>query len=416
MTRSTDIIAPNSAALEFCRAGIALMCLAGVLGGCGNSSSVVTTHNGATAAISVSASSISFGQSVTITWSSSNAASCTAGGSWSGTIATSGTQQTTPGIPGSAVYSITCGDATASAKLTIYQAPGGSDYAWYQVDMPSCNRESYGVVYNYDTATAIIDSQLQTMYSNGQRRLRIPIYHGRGSFTPGTIMDSTGGTLAPRFLNNLANLLTEIKSVGFEEIEVSFHPEGPNNPTSWTSFSSDYFTENWELIQTLHPIIAGAGIKYHLDLLNEGIPTPSQTVLLEYSQNLWTSYTATFGSSDTVGFSIIPDADRLSEVSEVYGQNPLPPAFDLHFYDNAGMSFASAFTALNGAGFSGKPWILGEAYYNDATEASQLRQQIDATGQPVYFLTQWPLTSAMSCSNVDVAPPVDFSNYLSNHF
>jgi hypothetical protein len=339
-----------------------------------------------------------------------------AGNAWSGTVASSGTQQVTPAVPGSAVYSITCGDASASASLTVYQARGGSDYGWYQIDAATCNRETYGVVYNYDTATATIKSQLQAMYSNGQRRLRIPIYHGRGSFTPGTIMDSTGGALAPRFLNNLTNLLAEIKSVGFEEIEVSFNPQGANLPVNWTSYSSDYFTENWELIQTLHPIIAGSGIKYHIDLLNEGIPPPSLTPMLEYSQILWAAYIAQYGTSDTVGFSIIPDASHLAEVSAVYGQNPAPPVFDLHFYDNADANFAAAFSALNAAGFKGKPWILGEAYYNDATEAPQLRQQIDATGQPVYFLTQWPLTSAMTCQQVDVAPPADFSNYISNHF
>ncbi len=78
---------------------------------------------------------------------------------------------------------------------------GGSNYGWYYL-APPCNREPYGVVYNYNTATATIDSQLQQMYNNGQRRLRIPIYHARG-INSGTIMDSTGGTLAPQFLSNL---------------------------------------------------------------------------------------------------------------------------------------------------------------------------------------------------------------------
>src|SRR5579863_6463063 len=54
-------------------------------------------------------------------------------------------------------------------------ALGGSDYGWYHLD-PPCSREPYGVVYNYDTASGAINSQLQQMYTNGQRRLRIPIY------------------------------------------------------------------------------------------------------------------------------------------------------------------------------------------------------------------------------------------------
>ena len=44
-----------------------------------------------TVSISLSSSSIVLGESVTINWSSSNASSCTANGSWSGSKATSGT-------------------------------------------------------------------------------------------------------------------------------------------------------------------------------------------------------------------------------------------------------------------------------------------------------------------------------------
>ena len=63
------------------------------------------------------------------------------------------------------------------------------------------------------------------------------------------------------------------------------------------------------------------------------------------------------------------------------------------------------------------PWIIGEAYYNDAAEASSLRQEADSTGQKVLYLTQWPLTSDESCSNaVNVAAPVEFSNYQAQDF
>src|SRR5437660_564192 len=88
-------------------------------------------------------------------------------------------------------------NSSASAPPPPAQAGlGGSNYMTYHLD-PPCNREPYGVVYNYDTATATINSQLQQMYNNGQRRLRIPIFHGRG-INSGTVMDSTAGDLASR--------------------------------------------------------------------------------------------------------------------------------------------------------------------------------------------------------------------------
>jgi hypothetical protein len=299
-------------------------------------------------------------------------------------------------------------------------ALGGSNYAWYYLATP-CNREPYGVVYNYNTATSTIETQLQQMFSNGQRRLRIPIFHARG-ISSGTIMDSTGGNLAPQFQTNLAHLLAAVKAAGFLEIEVSFHPQSLNDPTQWTSFSSDYFQENWSLIQNLRPIIAASGMPYHLDLLNEGIPPLGYDALLQYDQMLWNDYVAEFGSSDTLGFSIIADSAHVGQVRTVYGpsafgNNGSPQVFDVHIYDETGSSFATAFNALSSQGYQQVPWIIGEGFYNDAAEATALRQQANGTGQKVLYLTQWPLTSDESCSHaVNVAPPADFSNYAVQNF
>ena len=321
-----------------------------------------------------------------------------------------------------------CGSSSTTTQVTTPPPPpaaalGGSDYGWYQLDSP-CIREPYGVVYNYDTATATINTQLQQMYANGQRRLRIPIYFARGINT-GTIMDSTGGNLSPRFRGNLTNFLAAIKAAGFVEIEVSFNPQSNNQPINWSTFSSDYYNENWTLIQNLRPIIAAAGIPYHIDLLNEGIPplsSPGYAPLLQYDQMLWNDYVAAYGSSDTIGFSIIADAAHANSVSQVYAKsaygNPgAPPIFDVHIYDETGTSFATAYSSLTSQGYKGVDWIIGEAYYNDATEAASLRQQITSTGQTVLFLTQWPLTSGPSCSpDVNVAPPVNFANYQAKAF
>ncbi len=322
---------------------------------------------------------------------------------WIGCSSGGGSKSTTPVIP------------PPAAGL------GGSNYGWYHLDS-NCNREPYGVVYNYDTETSTINSQLQQMYANGQRRLRIPIFHARGLNT-GTIMDSTGGNLAPRFQANLANLLAAVKAAGFVEIEVSFHPQSSNDPTQWgTTFSSDYYQENWSVVQNVRATVAASGIPYHLDLLNEGIPPSGYTAMLEYSQMLWNDYASKFGSADTIGFSIIADSAHATQVSTVYGASAYgnhgaPQLFDVHIYDETGTSFQTAYSALSSQGYQGIPWIIGEAYYNDAAEAAAQRQQATSTGQKVLYLTQWPLTSAMTCSNaVNVAPPSNFSNYQAQDF
>ncbi|MGC2637071.1 MAG: hypothetical protein WA294_07815 [Acidobacteriaceae bacterium] len=318
-----------------------------------------------------------------------------------------------------------CGGGSSTTHITppSTAALGGSDYGWYQLDSP-CIREPYGVVYNYDTATATIDAQLRQMYANGQRRMRIPIYFA-GGINSGTIMDSTGGNLSSRFRANLTNLLTAVKAAGFVEIEVSFNPQSNNQPITWTTFSSDYYNENWTLIQNLRPIIAASGIPYHTDLLNEGIlPLASggYAALLQYDQMQWNDYVAAYGGSDTLGFSIIADAAHANSVSTVYGASAYgnhgaPPLFDVHIYDETGISFATAYSSLASQGYTGVDWIIGEAYYNDAAEAASLRQQITSTGQTVLYLTQWPLTSGQSCSpDVDVAPAANFANYQARGF
>lgn len=297
---------------------------------------------------------------------------------------------------------------------------GGSNYGWYALG-PSCDREPYGVVYNYDVESATIDSELQQMYANGQRRLRIPIFHARG-INSGSIMDSTGGNLAPRFQANFANLLAAIKAAGFVEIEVSFHPQAFNDPTQWSTFSDDFFQENWSLIQNLHPIIASAGLPYHIDLLNEGIPPAGYDALLEYDQMLWNDYVSTFGSDDTLGFSIIADSAHVGQASAVYGPSAFgdhgsPALFDLHIYRDTANSFSTSFTSLSAQGYSGVGWIIGEAFYNDASEAAALRQAAASTGQQVLYLTQWPETADQSCSpDVNVPVPLEFSNYQKRGF
>ena len=74
-----------------------------------------------TVSISVNPTTIAVGGSATLTWSSSNATSCTASGAWSGTQSTSGSQTVSSSMAGSDTYTLTCmgsgGSASASAVL-----------------------------------------------------------------------------------------------------------------------------------------------------------------------------------------------------------------------------------------------------------------------------------------------------------
>jgi Subtilase family len=80
--------------------------------------------------LSLALSSIVSGSSTTISWSSANTTGCTATGSWSGAMATSGSQSLTPTAQGTDTYTLACANATgaspaASIKLTV-TAPASS--------------------------------------------------------------------------------------------------------------------------------------------------------------------------------------------------------------------------------------------------------------------------------------------------
>jgi hypothetical protein len=78
--------------------------------------------------LTLASSSIATGKSTTITWSSADTTSCTASGSWSGALATSGSQTVKPTAQGTDTYTLACANATgaspaASANLTVTAAP-----------------------------------------------------------------------------------------------------------------------------------------------------------------------------------------------------------------------------------------------------------------------------------------------------
>jgi hypothetical protein len=85
-----------------------------------------TSSPAPTVTIAVAPTTIGAGQSATLTWSSTNATSCTASGAWSGTQATSGTLSENPTAGGTATYTLTCtgsgGSAQGSATLNVTAA------------------------------------------------------------------------------------------------------------------------------------------------------------------------------------------------------------------------------------------------------------------------------------------------------
>ncbi len=96
-------------------------------GGTASNTASVNVIAPPTVTISASPASIALGSTSTLTWSSTNATSCTASGAWTGSEATSGSLSVKPSATGTSSYMLTCtgagGSASNSASVTVSAAP-----------------------------------------------------------------------------------------------------------------------------------------------------------------------------------------------------------------------------------------------------------------------------------------------------
>ncbi|AHH97118.1 hypothetical protein [Kutzneria albida] len=299
------------------------------------------------------------------------------------------------------------GAASAQPMGTTALA-GGSNYDFYGES--GCDREPFGVVNSFDTGRATITAQLAQMYQQGQRRLRIGLFHHHAGDS-GTVTDSTG-PVSEHYKRNLADLLAAVRQAGFAEVEFSYYPVDANNPGNWSRFDEKLYQENWNFVAQVHPVLAAAGIPYKVDLLNEGMPMTGQQVRLEYAKRLWADYTANFGRADTVGFSMtVWLADRANQLRAVYGDNP-PDLLDIHLYGDTHngdeyTQFVNADKKLRELGYT-QDWVIGETWFNDTNAAQGIGRAIAETGRRVRYLAQWPLARTHHCDFVDSAPPIKY--------
>jgi 6-phosphogluconolactonase (cycloisomerase 2 family) len=96
----------------------------------GNTSTTTSATTAPTVSLTASATSITSGQPLTLTWSSTNASSCIATGPWGGIEPLSGNSSQTPATAGVLDYTLTCngalGSATQSVSVTVAPGSGGS--------------------------------------------------------------------------------------------------------------------------------------------------------------------------------------------------------------------------------------------------------------------------------------------------
>jgi hypothetical protein len=107
-------------------AALALCLVVASCGGGGSNTPAAATPasagNPVIVSIGAAPTSLTLGESTTLTWSSSNASACQGSGAWSGALAASGAQILTPRAAGSYTYTLSCNGAASSATVVVAPA------------------------------------------------------------------------------------------------------------------------------------------------------------------------------------------------------------------------------------------------------------------------------------------------------
>lgn len=166
----------------------------------------------------------------------------------------------------------------------------------------------------------------------------------------------------------------------------------------WAGWDETSYQKHWNTIVGVRAIaydVLGVGMtKPVFDLAME---TPGTGLMADqFVHRVWSDYSATFGTSDTIGASIIASPYTLHGIAAFGSVRPERYAFDIYGAD-VGAALAEAHAALGVEG--SKPIIITETWFNDSTTASQISGFLASNPSVnVETIVHWPLTRDPPCS------------------
>src|SRR5258708_18025914 len=155
---------------------------------------------------------------------------------------------------------------------------------------------------------------------------------------------------------NLSALIATSKLIEFPKTIFGLAPMDISYPMGWSSWDEAQFQSNWNLIWQTRQLIyqslnsvpgANPRLLYDLGLELGGlwaIPQPygpvNPQVFRQYVTTLWSVYTYNYGSSDTIGFSIVPGfsgqiSAQISTYDSTVGCRPNAYGFDFYGHEPA---------------------------------------------------------------------------------
>jgi len=276
---------------------------------------------------------------------------------------------------------------------------------------------SGGVVANGNYDPKLIRQELAAMRAAGIQTLRTFIWntHDASGQTWGAV-SSAGGRLDSTETQNLIDFVRDVRRLGFASLNVSFSPQGPNDPIGYpqNGYDPSLFDENWQLIRYVRGIVKqyAGSLDTRFDLLNEGAPSDyltTKTQLEDYIAHMYSNYVEAFGNSDVTVSSIVgaDDQSRIANLVDTLRSTglPLPTWFEVHTYSTDVLADLRATDAtLTDKGLS-QPITLGETYYDDPSAASAVEAFVTTSSRRLDQALTWPLARGSTCPAISVPPP-----------
>ena len=331
-----------------------------------------------------------------------------------------------PVASGGSVYTLYDIGAYADA---IRPTPEEVNTLWYFSD--TNNMKSAVGMYHIDPGA--INSQLEDMYNQGQRR--IALFVGCRLGVPANQVNSAGlfgpymvGTedangivrLAAQSESNYRNLLAKIAELGFKEVGIRFGTPKEPRGTAWDdpAVRAMETGQNWEFLSyyrgLTESILKPAGVSRYYDLGPERAGSWDSSNWIhfeEYTEAIWSNYWASAGTAyDTFGFSFATSPGRVNAMLEVYNRvGHFPPFYGFDMYAHLFRKLAFVRDELAQWGQEKKPIMLEETFYDDPQNLLELDAARKLLGLNILYVNQWPLRRDFLALHYTEDYPRDYS-------
>jgi hypothetical protein len=302
-------------------------------------------------------------------------------------------------------------DEEHSDKSSITEEMGGSNYAFielgrYAQDPTEENwmADVKTPVVHYHQYQQKVRQQLDDLIRNGQKKIAIPIWFGGpnlGCESHGHTVCPQNGKLTVTARTNLLNLLADISSRPFKEIQLRIGGQGTADVNGWTQFEETLYENNrsfiFDVVETSEAFLAGKTIKIYYDLGLEMMGHPflvDKPWVKEYLRRIWAHYVQSYDPQKTVGFSFNhvhrEAAYESLKIFDDSGVRPARLAIDLYLERMDYLQNLQWVLILKGWG-KNYPVYIQETYRNNRGVANEIKDAIQNLGLNIRTIMQWPL-------------------------